>query len=183
MLFIAPLWKRGGGGGIIGFGLSVIPSIRSSVRLSVIIFSFPLNILNSFKDFNKILNVHWYWHDLDWDSCTTFFFICTRVMPLDLRQNFVSTQYLENKLTDFLLILYMHSYWQDVAWDCYTSFFTLLCQSYGPWFTPKFLFHSMSREQMDRILPNFISRPKGREFEPHRRHCVVVLEQDTFILA
>ena len=25
------------------------------------------------------------------------------------------------------------------------------------------------------------SRPKGRGFEPHRRHCVVVLEQDTFI--
>ena len=29
----------------------------------------------------------------------------------------------------------------------------------------------------------FDSRPKGRGFEPHRRHCVVVLEQDTFILA
>ena len=27
------------------------------------------------------------------------------------------------------------------------------------------------------------SRPKGRGFEPHRRHCVVVLSQDTFILA
>ena len=27
------------------------------------------------------------------------------------------------------------------------------------------------------------SRQKGRGFEPHRRHCVVVLEQDTFILA
>ena len=26
-------------------------------------------------------------------------------------------------------------------------------------------------------------RPRGRRFEPHRRHCVVVLEQDTFILA
>ena len=26
-------------------------------------------------------------------------------------------------------------------------------------------------------------RPRGRGFEPHRRHCVVVLEQDTFILA
>ena len=26
-------------------------------------------------------------------------------------------------------------------------------------------------------------RPKGRGFKPHRRHCVVVLEQDTFILA
>ena len=27
------------------------------------------------------------------------------------------------------------------------------------------------------------SRPKGRGFKPHRSHCVVVLEQDTFILA
>ena len=26
-------------------------------------------------------------------------------------------------------------------------------------------------------------RPKGPGFEPHRRHWVVVLEQDTFILA
>ena len=26
-------------------------------------------------------------------------------------------------------------------------------------------------------------RPRGRWFEPHWRHCVVVLEQDTFILA
>ena len=25
------------------------------------------------------------------------------------------------------------------------------------------------------------SRPRGRRFEPHRRHCIVVLEQDTFI--
>ena len=29
----------------------------------------------------------------------------------------------------------------------------------------------------------FDSRPKGRGFEPHRRHCVMVLEQGTFILA
>ena len=27
------------------------------------------------------------------------------------------------------------------------------------------------------------SRPKGSGFEPHRPHCVVVLKQDTFILA
>ena len=27
------------------------------------------------------------------------------------------------------------------------------------------------------------SRPRGRGFEPHRHHCIVVLEQDTFILA
>ena len=27
------------------------------------------------------------------------------------------------------------------------------------------------------------SRPRVRGFEPHQRHCVVVFEQDTFILA
>ena len=27
------------------------------------------------------------------------------------------------------------------------------------------------------------SRPRGRGFEPHGRHCVVVLEPNTFILA
>ena len=27
------------------------------------------------------------------------------------------------------------------------------------------------------------SRPRGRGFEPYRRHSIVVLEQDTFILA
>ena len=27
------------------------------------------------------------------------------------------------------------------------------------------------------------SRPRGCGFEPHLRHCVVVFEQDTFILA
>ena len=27
------------------------------------------------------------------------------------------------------------------------------------------------------------SRLRGRGLEPHRRHCVVVIEQDTFILA
>ena len=26
-------------------------------------------------------------------------------------------------------------------------------------------------------------RPRGRRFEPHWGHCVVILEQDTFILA
>ena len=26
-------------------------------------------------------------------------------------------------------------------------------------------------------------RPRGRGFEPHRPHCIVVLKQDTFILA
>ena len=36
------------------------------------------------------------------------------------------------------------------------------------------------RELSGRVLD---SRPRGRRFKPRRRHCVVVLEQDTFILA
>ena len=71
-------------------------------------------------------------------------------------QNFVSAQYLENKLTEFHQILYMHSYWQDLAWDCYMSVFLHLYQSYGPWFTLKFCFRSISWDQIDRISPNFI---------------------------
>ena len=43
-------------------------------------------------------------------------------MALDLRQKFVSAQYLENKLTEFHQILFLHPYWQDLAWDCYSSF-------------------------------------------------------------
>ena len=35
------------------------------------------------------------------------------------------------------------------------------------------------RERSGRVLD---LRPRGRRFEPHWRHCVVVLEQDTFIL-
>ena len=37
-----------------------------------------------------------------------------------------------------------------------------------------------SWESSGRVLD---SRPNGPGFEAHQRHCVVVLEQDTFILA
>ena len=37
-----------------------------------------------------------------------------------------------------------------------------------------------AQELSGRVLD---SRQRGRGFEPHRRHCVVVFEQDTFILA
>ena len=43
-----------------------------------------------------------------------------------------------------------------------------------------FKFHMGAQWLSSRVLD---SRPKGRGFEPHRRHCVVVLEQDAFILA
>ena len=42
------------------------------------------------------------------------------VVALDIRQNFVSAQYLENQLTEFYQILYAHQHLQDLAWDCYS---------------------------------------------------------------
>ena len=39
-----------------------------------------------------------------------FWHICTSVIALELRQNFIFIQYLENKWTEFHQILYMHSY-------------------------------------------------------------------------
>ena len=38
--------------------------------------------------------------------------------------------------------------------------------------------HLVDRELSGRVLDS-----RGRRFEPHRRHCVGVLEQDTFIIA
>ena len=42
---------------------------------------------------------------------------------------------------------------------------------------------TQGRERSGSVVRVLDSRPRGRGFEPHRRHCVVVLEQDTFILA
>ena len=43
--------------------------------------------------------------------------------------------------------------------------------------------HNVSRKGAQWLSGRVLdSRPKGRGFEPHRRHCVVVLEQNTFIL-
>ena len=113
--------------GYLGFGLSVIPSIYPSVRPSVIISSeqidrFSPNFIYAiiFTRSRVGIVTHSWSH------------ICTIVMwPLIYNQNFVSPQYLENKLTDVHQIFYMHSYWQNLGWDCYTSFFAYLYQSYG----------------------------------------------------
>ena len=77
-------------------------------------------------------------------------------MALHYCQNFISAQYLENKLTESDQILYAHHHWQDLAWDCYPSFFAKFWQSYGPWLTSEFRFRSISWEQFDRIRPNFV---------------------------
>ena len=83
--------------------------------------------------FHQILYMHVSWQNLAWDCYKSFFSeICTRVMALYLRQNFFSTQYLENQLVEFHQVLYMHSSWQYLALDSYMLFFANLYQSYGP---------------------------------------------------
>ena len=78
------------------------------------------------------------------------------VTALDWRQNFVSAQYLENKLTESDQILYAHQHWQDLAWDCGLSFFAKFWQTYGLWLTSEFCFRSISWDRMDRIWPEFV---------------------------
>ena len=44
--------------------------------------------------------------------------------------------------------------------------------------------HNKSKEGAQLLSGRVLdSRPRGRGFEPHRRHCIVVHDQDTFILA
>ena len=111
---------------------------------------------NKVTQFHQILHMHSYWQDLAWDSCMSFFahLYHSYARPWFI-QNFVSAQYLENKLTESHQILYMHLYWQNLAWDCCTSFCANLYQSYGPWSTPKFCLSSTSWEHIGRISPNF----------------------------
>ena len=79
-------------------------------------------------------------------------------MALDLRQQFVSAQYVEIKLTEFHQIIYMHSYWQDLACDCYTSFFAQLFHSYGPFmaldFRRNFVFAQYVENKLTEFYPN-----------------------------
>ena len=87
----------------------------------------------------------------------SIFEIGTVVMALYLHQNFVSAQYLENQTIEFQQIIYMHSSCQDLAWDYNIFFFAHLYQSYGPWFTLKFRFRSISWELTDIFSPHFIN--------------------------
>ena len=61
---------------------------------------------------------------------------------------------------------------EDEVWKLTFEFSQLLCLKFG--------FITLIRGLSGRVLD---SRPRGRRFEPLLRHCVVVLEQDTFILA
>ena len=54
-----------------------------------------------------VLHIPWYWQDLGWNCCASAF------IALGWCQNFVSAQFLENKLKEFDRSLHMHLYWED----------------------------------------------------------------------
>ena len=60
----------------------------------------------------------------------------------------------------------------------------LICHFLGPPIASEMMVHAFHIKGAQWLSGRMLdSRPKGSGFEPHRRHCVVVLEQDTFILA
>ena len=115
--------------------------------------SFPLNILRTnWQNFTKFyICIH---IDKIYIVIVTqhFLHICTRVMALNLPLNFVSIQYLENKLSWVHQILYMHSYWQDLRWDCYKQFFCTFVPELWPLIYALICSHSISWELIDSIV-------------------------------
>ena len=81
---------------------------------------------------------------------------CIWVVCLSYFRHSVRPSYYFLFSSEFNEILYVHLYWHVLAWDFYATFFGYLCWSYGPWFTPKFHFCSLSWQQIDRLAPNFI---------------------------
>ena len=61
--------------------------------------------------------------------------------------------------------------------------FNFLCLSLNPYSDVDSILESPCCGVRERKVVEFLSRPRGRGFEPHRPHCVLVPEQDTFILA
>ena len=139
----------------------IVPELRPLIYAKI---SFPLNILRTHRqNFTKFYNAPILTRSSLGLLHLNFLHICTRVMVLDLRQNFVFAQYLENSFIEFIQILYVHWYWHGLAWDSYISF-SQICTSYGPKFNPKFCFCSKSWEQNDRISQNFIYAFQGTKY-------------------
>ena len=97
--------------GYIRFGLSVILSVILSVCHHFVSTQYLENNFIEFTQFCMCIDIDLFFrHDLEWDFTHHFSDICTRVISLDLFQNFVSAQYLEKRLTDFHQILYICIY-------------------------------------------------------------------------
>ena len=127
---------------------------------------------NNSKEFNQILYLHWYWHDLAWvsyfriDYFGYFLHICTRVMALDLWQNFVTAQYLENKLTDFIYALILtrsRSGLLHIIFRMFVQIFgqhwsQLRAREYYAWIWSKAVSYAFGREEEGTILGNIEAR-------------------------
>ena len=76
------------------------------------------------------------------------------------------------------LSIYLPANEMPFKW-CFTGRTIVICFLCDKSFTIVTRVHQEAQWLSGRV---FDFRPSGRGFEPHRRHCVVVLEQDTFIL-
>ena len=73
---------------------------------------------------------------------------------------------------------------QTKKWDSYVLMRNPFMKFQKPSLTISERTHTHIHEEAQWLSGRVLdSRPRGRGFEPHRRHCVVVLEQDTYILA
>ena len=102
------------------------------------------------------------------------------VIPSFRDSDFISAQYLENKLMQFDQILYMYWYWQYLDWYYYASIFANLQQSCGPWSMSEFRFCSIPCERIDGMWPNFayafiLGRSKKRLLQVYFRKFVTEL--------
>ena len=68
-------------------------------------FVYAQSLVNEYVDFDQILNMHWYWQDVDLDDWKMFFVHFQQMMDLDWCRNFVYAQYLVVQLMDFGTVL------------------------------------------------------------------------------
>ena len=98
-------------------------------------------------------------------------------------KKFIKTKYVYLpylKFSDLLNETHLYFYSARSLADCMRT--QLTKKRKGLWFIP--FFYSIQTGGAQWLSGRVLDlRPKGRGFEPHRSHCVVVLEQDTFILA
>ena len=83
---------------------------------------------NKWTEFHQILYMHSYCQHIRWDCYTSFLHICTRVMALDLLQNFVPLNIVRTK-GEVLTKLYIAIYTDKIYVRIVNCHFSHICTS------------------------------------------------------
>ena len=101
--------------------------------------------------------VHWYWHDLAWDCYTSFFpNLYQSYSPLFTQKFRFRSISWEQQVIISPNFIYALIWTISSLGLLHVIFFWNVYQSFGPLFTLKFRFRSISLELLFRIAPNFI---------------------------